>query len=164
MSFFYAIAIKRSNDIFKLDALCAAFERCAQAGKPADLHFAFRCMSADVVTYICFATSLDCINAPDFRAPLLLAMDGSMDLLARFKHSRIYKNIFMSCPDKVTRIIAPEATGLLDLQAVSYVLLCLLMALNRQDMLIGRPHPRSSTVRSTPSPPTPASSTSSPTT
>ncbi|KAL3472255.1 cytochrome P450 [Aspergillus californicus] len=94
--------------------LCKTFED--NASSPIDLFYAFRCMSVDVITYLCFANSVDAVHAPNYEAPIILAMDASMSVFVRFKHASFYKNMIMNCPPKLSKIISPATAGLVDLQ------------------------------------------------
>ncbi|KAJ9663462.1 hypothetical protein H2201_005670 [Coniosporium apollinis] len=113
-------AIEQSQGLVieKVDALCAAFERQSKANKPCDLFYAFRCMSMDVITYLCFGASVDAIEAPDFKAPIIEAMDASLPVFVRFKHAEWYKNMIMNCPPNISRVVSPETAGLVDLQQI----------------------------------------------
>lgn len=102
----------------KTKALCAAFERQSSASKSADLFFAFRCMTMDVIMTFCFGKPIDAVDAPDFKAPILLAMDASMPVFLRFKYSDLFKNMILKCPPKLSKIISPSTAGLVDLQQV----------------------------------------------
>ncbi|KAJ4305324.1 hypothetical protein N0V90_000855 [Kalmusia sp. IMI 367209] len=107
----------------KVKALCAAFERQWKASKSADLFFAFRCMTMDVIITFCFGTSINAVDAPDFRAPILEAMDASLPVFIRFKYSDLYKNMILKCPPKLSKIISPATAGLVDLQQEAPLLL-----------------------------------------
>jgi len=98
--------------------LCAAFAREGRAGKPVDLFWAYRCMTMDIITFFCFGKSVDAINAPQFHAPIIEAMDASLPVFVWFKHSDIYKNMILKCPPKISKIISPPTRGLVDLQQV----------------------------------------------
>lgn len=113
-------AIEQSQGLIieKVDALCAAFERQSKANKPCDLFYAFRCMSMDVITYLCFGASVNAIEAPDFKAPIIEAMDASLPVFVRFKHAEWYKNMIMNCPPNISRVVSPETAGLVDLQQI----------------------------------------------
>ncbi|KAL4944118.1 hypothetical protein BDV06DRAFT_233850 [Aspergillus oleicola] len=96
--------------------LCKTFE--SNAGQPIDLHYAFRCMSMDVITYLCFAKSVDAVHAPKYEAPIILAMDASQKVFVCFKHSSLYKNMIFNCPPKLSKILSPSTVGLVDLQTL----------------------------------------------
>ncbi|KAL4912990.1 cytochrome P450 [Aspergillus aurantiobrunneus] len=96
--------------------LCKTFEQ--NSSSPIDLFYAFRCMSIDVITYLCFANSVDAVHAPNYEAPIILAMDASLPVFVRFKHSSFYKNMIMNCPPKLSKIISPSTAGLVDLQTL----------------------------------------------
>jgi hypothetical protein len=72
-------------------------------------------MTMDVITYLCYGQSVDAINAPGFQAPIIEAMDASLPVFVRFKHSEMYKNMIIKCPPKISRIISPATRGLVDL-------------------------------------------------
>ncbi|KAL1989438.1 hypothetical protein VTN49DRAFT_7249 [Thermomyces lanuginosus] len=98
----------------KVVDLCRSFER--RGSKPVDLFYAYRCMSVDVITYLCFGNSVDAINAPDHKAPIIVAMDASLPVFVGFKHSSLLKNAIMKCPPKLSKIVSPATSGLVDLQ------------------------------------------------
>ncbi|OAL04258.1 cytochrome P450 monooxygenase-like protein [Phaeosphaeriaceae sp. SRC1lsM3a] len=100
----------------KTKALCAAFERKIEAGSSVDLHFAFRCMAMDMIMTLCFGKPIQAVDAPDFRAPIVLAMDASSPIFIRFKYSELYKNMIMKCPPNLSKKLSPETAGLVDLQ------------------------------------------------
>jgi cytochrome P450 len=95
--------------------LCLAFER---KSKSADLHFAFRCMAMDMIMTLCFGKSIHAVDAPDFKAPIVVAMDASSEVFLRFKYSDVFKNMILKCPPKLSRIVSPMTAGLVDLQEV----------------------------------------------
>jgi cytochrome P450 len=70
----------------------------------------------DIITYLCFGSSVDAINAPGFQAPIIEAMDASLPVFVRFKHSEMYKNMIMNCPPKLSKILSPATSGLVDMQ------------------------------------------------
>jgi cytochrome P450 len=70
----------------------------------------------DIITYLCFGSSVDAINAPGFQAPIIEAMDASLPVFVRFKHSELYKNMIMNCPPKLSKLLSPATSGLVDMQ------------------------------------------------
>jgi cytochrome P450 len=102
----------------KMKELCAAFERYSKASESADLHFAFRCMAMDMIMTLCFGKSIHAVDAPDFKAPIVVAMDASSPIFIRFKYSELYKNMIMKCPPALSKILSPATVGLIDLQQV----------------------------------------------
>lgn len=99
-------------------ALCAAFARQSKASRSADLYYAYRCLSMDIICTFCFGKPIHAVDAPDFAAPIVVAMDASLPVFIRFKYSDLYKNMIMNCPPKLSRIISPSTAGLVDLQQV----------------------------------------------
>ncbi|PGH08839.1 hypothetical protein AJ79_05843 [Helicocarpus griseus UAMH5409] len=112
-------AVHEVQDIVqeKVEELCASFERNCKTG-PINLFYAFRCMSTDVITYLCFGKSIDAVHAPKHEAPIVKAMDASLAAFVCFKHSPLYKNMIMKCPPNLSKIISPATAGLVDLQVL----------------------------------------------
>ncbi|KAL6246705.1 hypothetical protein RBB50_006012 [Rhinocladiella similis] len=100
----------------KVVALCESFRR--HTDSPVNLYYAFRCMSIDVITYLCFGNSVDAVNAPDHVAPIILALDASLPVFPAFKHSSMYKNMIINCPPSISKVVSPQTAGLVDLQQV----------------------------------------------
>jgi hypothetical protein len=114
---FFNVDIRPCQHVrIQIDALCKALERESAAGKPTDLFWAFRCMTMDIITYLCFGSSVDAINAPGFQAPIIEAMDASLPVFVRFKHSELFKNMIMNCPPNLSKIVSPATRGLVDMQ------------------------------------------------
>jgi hypothetical protein len=119
-----AIEGAESLCVDRTKALCAAFERQTKASKSSDLFFAFRCMSMDMIMTFCFGKPIHAVDALDFRAPIVVAMDASLPVFIRFKYSDLYKNMILKCPPKLSKMISPSTAGLVDLQqACPYVFL-----------------------------------------
>ncbi len=76
-------------------------------------------MTMDIITYLCFGRSVDAIDEPGFKAPIIVAMDASLPVFVRFKHSEIYKKMIVNCPPTISKVISPATAGLVDLQQVS---------------------------------------------
>ncbi|KAL9089551.1 MAG: hypothetical protein Q9159_002503 [Coniocarpon cinnabarinum] len=106
----------------KVDALCDALRACHTRSRAVHAGYAFRCMTMDVITYLCFGKSVDALQEPEFRAPIILAMDASTPVLVRFKHSDLYKSMIQQCPPRLAKIISPETSGLVDLQQVRAII------------------------------------------
>ncbi|EDP48582.1 benzoate 4-monooxygenase cytochrome P450 [Aspergillus fumigatus A1163] len=75
--------------------LCDSFETLGS--KPADLFYAYRCMSVEVITY--------------YEAPVIKAMDSSLPVFVGFKHSWLLKEMIMNCPPKLSKLISPATAG-----------------------------------------------------
>lgn len=69
-----------------------------------------------IMADLCFGHSVDALKVPDYKAPIILAMDGTKPAFQRFKHSSMYKNMIMGTPPEIAKIIAPETKGLIELQ------------------------------------------------
>lgn len=67
---------------------------------------------------LCFGNSVDAINMPDHKAPIILAMDASLPVFVAFKHSALFKNMIIHCPPRISKVTSPATAGLVDLQQV----------------------------------------------
>lgn len=70
----------------------------------------------DIITSLCFGSTVDALHAPGFFAPIIEAMDASLPVFIRFKHFEWYKNMIVGCPPNISKIISPSTRGLIDLQ------------------------------------------------
>lgn len=77
-------------------------------------------MTMDIITSLCFGKSVNALDEPDFKAPIIVAMDASLPVFSRFKHYEWYKNMIMNCPPNLSKKLSPETAGLVDLQQVCY--------------------------------------------
>ncbi|KEF63876.1 uncharacterized protein A1O9_01854 [Exophiala aquamarina CBS 119918] len=100
----------------KVNNFCAALARQNAAGKPADLLFAFRCVTMDVITYLCFGQSGNAVDEPDFHDPLIEAMHNSTALVPLFFHFKIIRKLIMGMPPEMAKKSAPETAGLINMQ------------------------------------------------
>lgn len=96
-------------------SLCAAFERQTKASRSSNLFYAFRCLSTDVITTFCFGKPIHAIGAPDFNAPIVVAMDNSLPVFIFFKYSNLIKNSIMKSPPKLSKTMSPLTAGMVDL-------------------------------------------------
>lgn len=72
----------------------------------------------DIICTFCFGKPIHAVDEPEFKAPIVIAMDASLPVFIRFKYSDLYKNMIMKCPPKISKIISPSTAGLVDLQQV----------------------------------------------
>jgi hypothetical protein len=104
--------------VAKINELCAAIEQRSQAAKSIDLFYAFRCMSVDVITTFCFGKSIHAVDEPDFKAPIVVALDAATPVSLYFKYSDLFKNFIMKCPPNLSRKLSPLTAGMIDLNQV----------------------------------------------
>lgn len=88
------------------------------AGKSCDLLFAFRCFTVDTIVDFCFAQSVNAIDEPDFKAPIVEAMDASLPTFHIFKHFPFFRKIIFSLPPWLAIKASPKTTGLTHLQVI----------------------------------------------
>lgn len=72
-------------------------------------------MSVDVITTLCFGNPIHAVDAPDFKAPIVVALDASTPVSLYFKYSDLFKNFILKCPPKLSRVLSPLTAGLIDL-------------------------------------------------
>jgi hypothetical protein len=61
------------------------------------------------------------LKAPNYEAPIIKAMDSSLPIFVGFKHSSLLKAAIMNSPPKLSEIVSPATSGLVDLQQVCLV-------------------------------------------
>ena len=83
-----------------------------------DMLFAFRCFAIDTVTTFCFDKSVDAIDAPEFKAPIVEAMDNSLPTFHLFKHFPLFRKTIFSLPPWLAIKASPETAGLTHLQVI----------------------------------------------
>ena len=87
-------------------------------GESSDLLFAFRCFTMDMVTTFCFARSVNAMDAPNFRAPIVEAMDLTNPTFVLLKHFPPFRKLLFSLPPWLAIKASPETAGLTNLQVI----------------------------------------------
>ncbi|TKA72784.1 hypothetical protein B0A49_03538 [Cryomyces minteri] len=100
----------------KINAVCAAFRRESDAKEPIDIFYGFRCLTVDIITYLCFGSSVDAIEEPHFNAPIVQAMSAVGTTQVRFKYSTLYRNMILKCPSYLSKKLSPETAGVVDMR------------------------------------------------
>ena len=72
----------------------------------------------DMVTTFCFARSVDAIDAPNFRAPIVEAMHASNPTFVLLKHLPWFRKTLFSLPPWLAIKASPETAGLTNLQVM----------------------------------------------
>ena len=89
-----------------------------KAGKSSDIYFALRCFTVDTIMIFCFAKSINALAAPDFKAPIAMAMDASNRAFQLFKHSKPFRWCIFNMPQWLSLRASPETSGLTNLQSI----------------------------------------------
>ncbi|KAL0567864.1 hypothetical protein V5O48_014135 [Marasmius crinis-equi] len=83
-------------------------------GKPANLHFAFRCTTLDIITAYLFSQDLNALNSPDYEHPCLHAADKALRGAFVLKCIPYSQWAIMKLPQFVIRLLIPSAGPQLD--------------------------------------------------
>ncbi|KIN06778.1 hypothetical protein OIDMADRAFT_99334 [Oidiodendron maius Zn] len=102
----------------QVDRLCEILESNNAAEKSSDLFFGLRCFTMDTITSFCFAKSVNALAEPDFRAPILEAMEASLPAFVLFKHFSIIRRAVFGMPPWLSVLVSPQTAGLIRLQQV----------------------------------------------
>jgi cytochrome P450 len=97
----------------KVDELCAAL---AKHDGAADMFWAYRCMTLDVITYLSFGKSVRALEAPGFKAPIIVSMDVGAPVFIRFKHSDLYRRMIFATPPETAMKMSPPSAGMIKFQ------------------------------------------------
>ncbi|KAK0113954.1 hypothetical protein ONS95_014199 [Cadophora gregata] len=100
------------------DHLVEAITKNDAAGKSADLLLAFRCFTVDTIIDFCFAKSVNAMDEPDFKAPIVKAMDASLPTFHLFKHFPLFRKTIFSLPPWLAIKASPQTAGLTNLQTI----------------------------------------------
>ncbi|KAK9366241.1 cytochrome P450 [Lipomyces kononenkoae] len=102
----------------KIDHLASVLTTRDAAGKSSDLFFAFRCFTLDTITEFCFAKSIDAMDAPEFKAPIVQAMEAANPTFILFKHFALFRKLIFSLPPSLAMKLSPETAGLTQLRVI----------------------------------------------
>ncbi|KAG4437369.1 hypothetical protein IFR05_007133 [Cadophora sp. M221] len=113
-------AILNIQDLVRqnFDHLVEVIAKNDAADKSADLLLAFRCFTVDTVIGFCFAKSVHAMDEPDFKAPIVEAMDASLPTFHLFKHFPLFRKTIFSLPPWLAIKASPETAGLTHLQVI----------------------------------------------
>jgi len=70
----------------------------------------------DTITSFCFAKSVDALGAPDFKAPIVEAMEAARPGFPVFKHFSFVRKTVLGKPPWLNVILNPAMAGLIQLQ------------------------------------------------
>lgn len=76
------------------------------------MFFGLRCFAVDTTTSVCFARSVDALGEPEFKAPIVEAMEEAPAHLVLFKHFPWLQSIFIRMPRWLTVMVAPQTSGI----------------------------------------------------
>lgn len=77
-----------------------------------DLLFAFRSYTLDTIMCFTFGNCVNALEAPEFRDPLILAMDASLRALPVLKNFPLVRNLIYAVPPGLVMRILPDAKRL----------------------------------------------------
>lgn len=107
---------------WQVDILCEAFKRQHAAGGACDFYHAFKCYALDAITSIAFAKPMNATLAPDFKSPMILAMDATIPTLVSFIQIPTLRKIFSRIPPSLLPTLNKTLKGYVDIRQVSTVL------------------------------------------
>lgn len=111
-----AVAELQSLVINKIERLCSGLSAQNAAGKSSDFLYGLRCFTADTIMQFCFAQDIKAGEAPDFKAPIVVAMDTSLASFTVFRNFEAIRRVVFGMPGWITKLTTPPMAGLVDLQ------------------------------------------------
>jgi Cytochrome P450 len=72
----------------------------------------------DTITSFCFAKSVDALGEPDFKAPIIEAMEASLPAFVLFKHFSLIRKAVFNMPPWLSIRVSPQTAGLVQLQQI----------------------------------------------
>jgi hypothetical protein len=70
----------------------------------------------DTITSFCFARSVAALAEPDFKAPIIEAMEASLPAFVIFRNFSIVRKAVFGMPPWLSAIVSPQTAGLIHLQ------------------------------------------------
>ncbi|ETN44118.1 uncharacterized protein HMPREF1541_10668 [Cyphellophora europaea CBS 101466] len=95
----------------KLDDYCDALVRQYAAAQSSNMYLGLRCLTVDTISAFCFGKSLNALSAPDFKAPIVIAMDYANPEFLPFKHLPSYRNLIWALPPSISVNFLPDTSG-----------------------------------------------------
>ncbi|KAF7874896.1 hypothetical protein EAF04_002070 [Stromatinia cepivora] len=99
-----------------VDRFCQVLTENNLSNQSSDIFLGLRCWTIDTITSFCFATSVEALSAPKFRAPVVLSMEDSLPSVITFRHFPLIRDIITGMPAWLSRKISPVTAGLIDMQ------------------------------------------------
>lgn len=100
----------------QVDRLCEVLTANNEKGKSSDLFFGLRCFTLDTITSFCFAKSADALGEPDFKAPIIEAMEVTLPAFVVFKHFSLIRKVVFAMPTWLSAKTSANMVGLTNLQ------------------------------------------------
>lgn len=106
--------------------LCDALADQYATGNSSNLYLGFRCFATDVITLFCYNKSLEATKAPDFHAPIVVALESLLPILSLCKYSKFLVTFLHYLPTWLGKKIGPPVmTSFFQLREVRLLLLLL---------------------------------------
>ncbi|KAH8105263.1 cytochrome P450 [Cristinia sonorae] len=95
-----------------MDILCDVFtDHINTTGKSVDLTHAMKCFSIDTITSVCFAKPINATWSPDFKSPMVLAMDRALIILESMVYFRWLRWVVSKLPPSVMLALTKNLEG-----------------------------------------------------
>ena len=122
--YFSKAAIQRVEPLLK-QAISKFLSIMKQAGREhrvVDLNFGYRCLTADMIMDYCYQKSFQALSAPDFRFPLIVALDrysqaGQWDKYF-VKIFSVIASVLNALPLNISKMILPPISSIQFMQNV----------------------------------------------
>ncbi|MCJ1354666.1 MAG: hypothetical protein MMC33_004655 [Icmadophila ericetorum] len=116
--YFSKAAIQRVEPLLKesTESFLKALRKATSEARMVDLTFGFRCLTADIIMDYCYQKPFGALAAPDFRFPLIVALDkysqaGQWDKY--FLHIfRVIAAVLNSIPPEIAKMILPPMSSI----------------------------------------------------
>jgi hypothetical protein len=110
--------MQEKTDGGQIDCQVAALARDIRDGRSSDLFLGFRCFTIDAITSFCFAQSVKAINAPNFAAPLVEAMEAGLPQYMIVMHFPLLRKAVFSLPPWLAIRVVPSMARLFNFRAM----------------------------------------------
>ncbi|KAG0650114.1 Cytochrome P450 monooxygenase yanH [Hyphodiscus hymeniophilus] len=100
-----------------VDRFCDVLTANNGKGRSSDLFLGLRCLSLDTIMSFCFARSVDALGEPEFKSPIVEAMEASLPASILFKHFNLIRKVAFALPG-LSSWISPPMAGLTRLKKI----------------------------------------------
>ncbi|KAG6825850.1 hypothetical protein H0H93_000228, partial [Arthromyces matolae] len=98
----------------QIDNLIARLLEYQFVEQPANLDFAFRAISLDIISAYCFGLQGNLTASKSFQSDVLLAMDATLPMIWIFKYFPLIKRFLLSVPEWLAAYLKPGTIGILE--------------------------------------------------
>lgn len=104
---------------FMVEKLCNRIEESRKLVRPMPMHYAYMCLTTDVITLYALNHSWNLLDTPDFAPYWLKTLQATEALIHLMRHFNFLLKFFRALPPRLVELLNPGMSLLLQFQKVS---------------------------------------------